>query len=64
MFAQAAPTLLAEIHAIDLAPHFGREVLAKPLILSLVARFSQIDGYRCLSLMRAFGVVKCQLALA
>ena len=31
---------------------------------SLVARFSQIDGYRCLSLMRAFGVVKCQLALA
>jgi hypothetical protein len=31
---------------------------------SLVARFSQIDGYRCLSLMRASGVVKCQLALA
>ena len=30
----------------------------------LVARFSQIEGYRCLSLMRAFGVVKCQLALA
>ena len=30
----------------------------------LVARFSQIDGYRCLSLMRACGVVKCQLALA
>ncbi len=30
----------------------------------LVARFSQIDGYRCLSLMRASGVVKCQLALA
>src|SRR5271166_3404062 len=33
-------------------------------ILGLVARFSQIDGYRCLSLMRASGVVKCQLALA
>jgi integrase/recombinase XerD len=32
--------------------------------LNLVARFSQIEGYRCLSLMRAFGVVKCQLALA
>jgi len=31
---------------------------------TLVARFSQIDGYRCLSLMRASGVVKCQLALA
>jgi MFS family permease len=31
---------------------------------SLVARFSQIEGYRCLSLTRAFGVVKCQLALA
>ena len=30
----------------------------------LVAQFSQIDGYRCLSLMRASGVVKCQLALA
>ena len=30
----------------------------------LVARFSQIEGYRCLSLMRAFGVVKCQWALA
>jgi hypothetical protein len=30
----------------------------------LVARFSQIEGYRCLSLIRAFGVVKCQLALA
>src|SRR6266481_4835277 len=32
-------------------------------LLVLVARFSQIEGYRCLSLMRAFGVVKCQLAL-
>src|SRR6476660_1865086 len=30
----------------------------------LVARFIQIEGYRCLSLMRAVGVVKCQLALA
>ncbi len=34
------------------------------LMRILVARFSQIDGYRCLSLMRASGVVKCQLALA
>jgi hypothetical protein len=33
-------------------------------IEELVARFSQIAGYRCLSLMRAFGVVKRQLALA
>jgi hypothetical protein len=32
--------------------------------LELVARFSQIDGYKCLSFMRASGVVKCQLALA
>ena len=31
---------------------------------NLVARFSQIDGYRCLSFMRASGVMKCQLALA
>ena len=30
----------------------------------LVARFNQIDGYRCLSLMRALAVVKCQSALA
>jgi hypothetical protein len=30
----------------------------------VVARFIQIEGYRCLSLMRAVGVVKCQLALA
>ena len=30
----------------------------------LVARFNQIDGYRCLSLVRALAVVKCQSALA
>jgi hypothetical protein len=30
----------------------------------LVARFIQIEGYRCLSLMRASGVVNCQFALA
>jgi hypothetical protein len=29
----------------------------------LVARFIQHDGYRCLSLTRASGVVKCQFAL-
>jgi len=29
----------------------------------LVARFSQIEGYKCLSLTRALDVVKCQLAL-
>jgi hypothetical protein len=31
---------------------------------ALLARFSQIEGYRCLSLIRASGVVKCQLAVA
>ena len=31
--------------------------------LQLVARFSQIEGYKCLSLTRALEVVKCQLAL-
>src|SRR5665647_1002451 len=31
--------------------------------IGLVARFSQIEGYRCLSLIRALGVVNCQLAL-
>src|SRR6187431_1170271 len=30
--------------------------------IALVARFIYIAGYRCLSLMRASGVVKCQLA--
>ncbi len=30
----------------------------------LVRRFSQIDGYRCLSLIRALAVVNCQSALA
>src|SRR6476646_594155 len=34
-----------------------------PDIPDLVARFNQIDGYRCLSLMRALAVVKCQSAL-
>src|SRR6476620_7956075 len=29
----------------------------------LVARFSQIEGYKCLSLTRALDVVECQLAL-
>ncbi len=33
-------------------------------VTDLVARFNQIDGYRCLSLMRALAVVKCQSALA
>src|ERR1700736_2439127 len=31
---------------------------------ALVGRFIQIAGYRCLSLTRAFGVVKCQLVVA
>src|SRR5712671_1657568 len=31
---------------------------------TLVARFSQVEGYKCLSLTRALEVVKCQLALA
>jgi len=40
-------------------PIFDGEKEAK-----LVGRFSQIDGYRCLSLMRALSVVNCQSALA
>jgi len=31
--------------------------------LGLVARFSQIEGYKCFTLTRALDVVKCQLAL-
>ena len=38
--------------------------ISASVLAALVAQFSQIDGYRCLSLMRASGVVKCQLALA
>ena len=34
------------------------------LLAALVRRFSQIDGYRCLSLIRALAVVNCQSALA
>src|SRR6266446_157890 len=40
----------------------GMVAIAKMSML-LVARFSQIAGYRCLSLMRAFLVVNCQSAL-
>src|SRR6476620_550749 len=39
-------------------------VLHSAFAAVLVARFIQIEGYSCLSLMRAVGVVKCQLALA
>src|SRR5271166_1853742 len=35
-----------------------------PLVPALVARFSQIDAYRCLSLIRASAAVNCQSALA
>src|SRR5262245_57997808 len=46
----------------DVASVFFR-ALALSGMLALVARFSQTEGYRCLSLMRALGVVKCQFAL-
>src|SRR5439155_10173327 len=36
----------------------------QPRFSALVARFNQIEGYRCLSLIRALAVVKCQSALA
>jgi hypothetical protein len=38
-------------------------VALKEGLATLVARFSQIEGYKCLSLTRALDVVKCQLAL-
>src|SRR2546429_5250664 len=37
--------------------------LLQTFVIRLVACFSQIAGYRCLSLMRAFLVVNCQSAL-
>src|SRR5947209_15295812 len=45
------------------APQPARWSFGSILKVGLVARFSQIEGYRCLSLMRALGVVKCQFAL-
>src|SRR5947199_328618 len=39
-------------------------VMLTALAAVLVARFNQIEGYRCLSLIRALAVVKCQSALA
>jgi glutamate/tyrosine decarboxylase-like PLP-dependent enzyme len=50
-------------HTCSLARYLKQRVQATPELELLVARFSQIEGYRCLSLMRASGVVKCQLAL-
>ena len=38
--------------------------IAPNVLNALVRRFSQIDGYRCLSLIRALVVVNCQSALA
>jgi hypothetical protein len=46
--------------SIDIA---GLIAFSLHLRARLVALFIQIAGYRCLSLTRAFGVVKCQLAL-
>src|SRR6266568_2597327 len=48
--------------AVDL-PNGGTFVTSAIVFERLVARFSQIDGYRCLSLTRALEVVKCQSAL-
>ena len=52
----------------DLAEDFADKVDVLASSISghqyLVARFSQIEGYKCLSLTRALDVVKCQLALA
>jgi NAD(P)-dependent dehydrogenase (short-subunit alcohol dehydrogenase family) len=47
-----------------LACHRTRDAGRRRLDGALVGRFSQIAGYRWLSLIRAFGVVKYQLALA
>jgi hypothetical protein len=40
-----------------------RDLIAGKGDIALVARFSQIEGYKCFSLTRALDVVKCQLAL-
>jgi hypothetical protein len=53
------------LHCVTLQPPNTRRS-AKSLAYrssELVARFSQIEGYKCLSLPRALDVVKCQLAL-
>jgi len=44
--------------------HIERDKVEAKHEIRLVGRFIQIAGYRCLSLMRALGVVKCQFAVA
>ena len=45
-------------------PRGEAEGRLQPHQVPLVRQFSQIDGYRCLSLIRALAVVNCQSALA
>src|SRR5262249_36495105 len=49
--------------AYERGSHEGTHFRPRCEVRALVVRFSQIEGYRCLSLMRASGVVKCQFAL-
>ncbi len=50
--------------ALERLANFAQSVMRNVGAAELVARFSQIDGYRCLSLIRASAVVNCQSALA
>jgi putative ATP-dependent endonuclease of OLD family len=66
------PEILIELYLRDhkdlaiLKGTMNSEMLDRPgiaLKIKLVARFIQIEGYRCLSLIRALDVEKCQFAL-
>jgi DNA replication protein DnaC len=62
----AAGGVARDAAAVDAAADDGEIIGRSHLhssLGSLVGRFIQIEGYRCLSLMRAVGVVNCQLAL-
>jgi hypothetical protein len=50
-------------HSAATSAFRGRSGTGEYTAARLVARFSQIEGYKCFSLTRALDVVKCQLAL-
>jgi Mrp family chromosome partitioning ATPase len=61
---QTALLIDGDLRRSSLATTAGSADTVGLIEIMLVRRFSQIDGYRCLSLIRALAVVNCQSALA